>query len=293
MEELRKLCESPFEREVYDELTQRGYRVTPQVKAGPYRIDMVVEGHHDVRLAVECDGDKYHGPDKWVADMTRELNLRRAGWGMFWRCFASAFVRRRQDMLDDLIKTLSECGIEPIGAEGAPKSVHTEHRIMSSVSQSIRKAEVWPVENPVSLQPPRPDIPLISSISSGEDLNQPREPLKNDSDEMKLKDVPNRPEFDERDTSGITITTMDKDQRDVSNAINLFPSIDAGKYNLSMKLVKEEKTVEFVLKKVKETKSTWVFKENKDENPIAIYLTKDRVKELSNPTSIIITIKAA
>lgn len=80
VEDLRKLCESPFEREVYDELTQRGYWVTPQVKVGPYRIDIVVEGHNDARLAVECDGDKYHGPDKWADDMQRERNLMRAGW---------------------------------------------------------------------------------------------------------------------------------------------------------------------------------------------------------------------
>jgi len=133
VEELRKLCESPFEREMYDELTQRGYWVTPQVKVGPYRIDMVVEGHNDARLAVECDGDKYHGADKWADDMRRERDLRRAGWGEFWRCFASAFIRRRQAMMDDLLKTLAERGIEAIGAEGAPRSVHTEHRIVSSL----------------------------------------------------------------------------------------------------------------------------------------------------------------
>ena len=44
VEDLRKLCESPFEREMYDELTQRGYWVTPQVRVGQYRIDLVVEG---------------------------------------------------------------------------------------------------------------------------------------------------------------------------------------------------------------------------------------------------------
>ena len=39
VEDLRKLCESPFEREMYDELTQRGYWVTPQVRVGavPHR----------------------------------------------------------------------------------------------------------------------------------------------------------------------------------------------------------------------------------------------------------------
>lgn len=34
----------------------RGYRVIPQGKVGNYRLDMVVEGHNDARLAIECDG---------------------------------------------------------------------------------------------------------------------------------------------------------------------------------------------------------------------------------------------
>ena len=129
--DLRKLCESPFEHEVYDELIQRGYRVIPQVKVGNYRIDMVVEGHNDLRLAVECDGDRYHGPDKWADDMQRQRILERAGW-VFWRCFASSFVRRRDDMVSDLLRTLSERGIEPTGSEGAPRSVHTERRSVSA-----------------------------------------------------------------------------------------------------------------------------------------------------------------
>jgi len=127
VDDLRKLCESPFEREVYDELTQRGYYVTPQVRVGQYRIDLVVEGHNDARLAVECDGDKYHGPDKWYDDMQRQRVLERAGW-VFWRCFASSWTRRRSLVLDDLLKTLAERGVEPTGAEGAPSCIHTEQR---------------------------------------------------------------------------------------------------------------------------------------------------------------------
>jgi len=124
---LRELCESPFEREVYDVVTERGYWVTPQVKVGEYRIDLVVEGHNDNRLAIECDGDRYHGPDRWDADMRRQRVLERAGW-VFWRCFASNFVRRRQALISDLFRTLTEHGIEPMGAENAPRSVHTEQR---------------------------------------------------------------------------------------------------------------------------------------------------------------------
>lgn len=141
VEDQRRLCESDFERDLYDELTQRGYWVTPQVRVGHYRIDMVVEGHNDARLAIECDGDRYHGPDKWADDMQRQRVLERTGW-VFWRCFASTYIRHRTEVLDDLLTTLRERGVEPIGAEGAPQSVHTEHRTYSSqVNQTTEQSE--------------------------------------------------------------------------------------------------------------------------------------------------------
>lgn len=127
VENLRTLCESDFEREIYDILTERGYRVIPQVKVGGFRIDMVVEGHNDLRLAIECDGDRYHGADRWESDMNRQRILERVGW-QFWRCFASEFIRNRREVVDDLITTLTERGITPIGSDTAPRSIYTEHR---------------------------------------------------------------------------------------------------------------------------------------------------------------------
>jgi hypothetical protein len=293
VEDLRKLCESGFEREVYDELTQRGYCVTPQVQAGPYRIDMVVEGHNDARLAVECDGDKYHGPDKWADDVRRERNLMRAGWGVFWRCFASAFIRRRKEVLGDLLRTLAERGIEPIGAEGAPRSVHTEHRVVSSVSKPPNQPEVWPAEGPVGLRAPKPDAPSISSISPGKVLPRPAEPRRFDSDAVRTEDPAVRPEFDDGDTSEIPTTTPGTDQLDALNTVKSLAGIEANELHQPTTQVKEGTPMEFVLKKEKETPGTWRFKEDKDERPLTIYLTKDQVSELGNPTSIIVTIKAA
>lgn len=139
--DLRKLCESPFELEVYDLLVDRGYRVQPQVRVGQYRIDMVVEGDNDTRLAVECDGDRYHGADKWADDMRRQADLERAGWH-FWRCFASTFLRRKDDMVTDLLAALSERGIEPIGIEDGPKSVHSERRVYSSTPVTDEEGSV-------------------------------------------------------------------------------------------------------------------------------------------------------
>ena len=116
-------CESGFEREVFSILASRGYRVMPQVKTGAYRIDMVVEGAGDNRLAIELDGDEYHGPDRWPHDMNRQRVLERAGW-VFWRCFASTWSLRKDDVLQELLERLIALGIEPMGAiEHAPNLV--------------------------------------------------------------------------------------------------------------------------------------------------------------------------
>ena len=167
---------------MYDELTKRGYWVTPQVRVGPYRIDMVVEGHNDRRLAVECDGERNHGPEKWADDMQRQRVLERAGW-VFWRCFGAAFYRRRGEVIEDLIATLTEGGIEPIGAEGAPPSVHTEHRVVSAMSDPAEVLDGSDAEDPTDsastesseVSPVQPDEPAdtasiddVQQVQSGE-----------------------------------------------------------------------------------------------------------------------------
>ena len=83
-------------------------------------------------LAIECDGDRYHGPDKWAEDMHRQRVLERAGW-VFWRCFASAWVRRRDELLKDLLNSLYQLGIEPSLNGNAGMSIYTEQRRVSAV----------------------------------------------------------------------------------------------------------------------------------------------------------------
>ncbi|MGZ9711216.1 AAA domain-containing protein [Glaciimonas sp. GNP009] len=127
--DLRELCDSGFEREVYDILTIKGYRVKPQVRVGGYKIDFVVEGVEDRRLAIELDGDRFHGPGQWLDDMTRQRILERAGW-TFWRCFASSFYMRKEEVLGDLFATLSKMGIEAIGAESVDSTMYVEKRVI-------------------------------------------------------------------------------------------------------------------------------------------------------------------
>jgi very-short-patch-repair endonuclease len=129
------VCESKFERDLMQMLLERGYRVRGQVGSIGYRIDMVVEGADRRRLAVECDGDRYHGPEQWRQDMRRQRVLERVGW-RFWRCFASSFYRDSDGVLNDLIETLTRMGIQPIGKDDAtrPQRRFTEHRIAEPVS---------------------------------------------------------------------------------------------------------------------------------------------------------------
>ena len=125
--DLRDRCESGAERELFDWLSRRGYRVTPQARIGAFRIDLLVEGGNDARLAVECDGDRYEGPARWADDIRRQRALERAGW-VFWRCFAASLVLRRDEVLADLTATLEALGIRPVATGAAVPGVHVEAR---------------------------------------------------------------------------------------------------------------------------------------------------------------------
>ncbi len=152
---LRERCDSPFEREVFDLLVERGYRVIPQVPVGSYRLDMVVEGDADSRLAIECDGDRYHGPDQWDSDMRRQRILERAGW-RFWRCFASTFVLHKEDVVRELIETLEAHGIQPSSHDVPVTSIHVESRRVVAFPPDEKKDEwnsAWQLGDEATLEP--------------------------------------------------------------------------------------------------------------------------------------------
>lgn len=148
LDNLRERCESPFEREVFDLLVERGYRVIPQVPVGSYRLDMVVEGDADSRLAIECDGDRYHGPDQWDNDMRRQRILERAGW-RFWRCFASTFVLHKADVVRDLIETLEAHGVQPSSLDAPVTSIHVESRQVVAFPPDEEKDDEVEIGQPI------------------------------------------------------------------------------------------------------------------------------------------------
>jgi very-short-patch-repair endonuclease len=103
--------ESQFEQDVYLKLRERGFRVSPQVPFARYRIDLVIEGH-SAKLAVECDGDQWHGPDRWEADSARQRRLERAGW-TFARIAGSDFYRDPEKALESVWRECDRLKIGP------------------------------------------------------------------------------------------------------------------------------------------------------------------------------------
>jgi very-short-patch-repair endonuclease/cellulose biosynthesis protein BcsQ len=108
--------ESPFEREVLEYLVHRGYRVRAQWRVGSYRIDLVVEGEtiggEIRRVAIECDGDRYHPIEKIPEDLERQAVLERLGW-RFIRIRGSEFYCNRTSTMQRVERELEQMGIRP------------------------------------------------------------------------------------------------------------------------------------------------------------------------------------
>lgn len=109
-EEQREKCESQFERDVFDALVNHApdLEIRTQVEALGYSIDLVLQDDDGHRLAVECDGDRWHTSDSQVrADLYRQRTLETIGW-RFHRFLASEWYddpdRHLQAMLAALAK---------------------------------------------------------------------------------------------------------------------------------------------------------------------------------------------
>ena len=103
--------ESWFEVDVALELLRKNFVVLSQYEVAGKRIDLVVEGGQ-ARLAVECDGDNWHGADRYEDDMQRQRQLERCGWE-FFRVRESAFYSNKVDALNGLWDALDERSIYP------------------------------------------------------------------------------------------------------------------------------------------------------------------------------------
>ena len=133
-----KPFDSWFEIDVALNIASRGYRVVPQFESADKRIDLVVQGHK-AQLAVECDGDFWHGVDEYAADMERQRKLERCGW-RFVRIRESHYYAEPIGALDPLWAALDRMNIKPFGAN-LSDSVDQEDDNEEDITQESIDAE--------------------------------------------------------------------------------------------------------------------------------------------------------
>jgi very-short-patch-repair endonuclease len=153
-------CDSDFERDVAKELIQRSYRVFPQYPSAGKKIDLVVEGT-TTRLAIECDGDQWHGPDRYDADVARQRILERCGWS-FARVRGSAFYANRQREIARVLEALGAQGVEPVVR---PEDENASRSWIEDVSGQECLESLRGNASPLSDSPPEADADDAKSLA--------------------------------------------------------------------------------------------------------------------------------
>lgn len=103
--------ESPFEREVYLELTRRGVKITPQVGVTGYRIDFgVLDDSLPGRYicGIECDGVTYHASETARdRDRLRQQVLENRGW-LIYRIWSTDWFKDRPGQIDRILDLIQK-----------------------------------------------------------------------------------------------------------------------------------------------------------------------------------------
>jgi very-short-patch-repair endonuclease len=104
-------AESPFEREVFQELTRRGLRVVPQVGVAGYRIDLgILDDEVEGRFVcgIECDGAAYHSAETARdRDRLRQQVLEGLGWTIH-RLWSTDWFKDPRGQIDRLVEKIEE-----------------------------------------------------------------------------------------------------------------------------------------------------------------------------------------
>jgi very-short-patch-repair endonuclease len=106
--------DSPFEEQVYNELTKLGYKVDTQVGMSGYRIDLAVVHPNNPEkyiLGIECDGTMYHSASSAKErDVYRQRFLESIGWKItriwsrtWWRN-SGVEIERVDQMIKQMVK---------------------------------------------------------------------------------------------------------------------------------------------------------------------------------------------
>ena len=132
---------SSFEKQVMQRLVDAVYRVRTQWPVDAYRIDLVVEGLNR-RLAIECDGEKWHTPEQLQNDLERQAILERLGW-IFVRVRGSVFFRNADAAMAPVFAKIHHLDIEALGPASESERVGGDS---PSIERVRRKAQALRAE---------------------------------------------------------------------------------------------------------------------------------------------------
>lgn len=139
--------DSWFEVDVYNDIVRKQLSIIPQyeVAKGRYKIDMVALLPDGTKIAIECDGDKWHGPEQHQNDIMRQKVLERCGW-QFFRVRGYEYYTNREKALEPLwnmIPVFEEKEIEPLSDYGYQKSnIQQEKEVRADDSLDVQSSDL-------------------------------------------------------------------------------------------------------------------------------------------------------
>src|SRR5262249_47990997 len=113
--------------------------LSAQVQVAKRRIDLVIESD-GTRLAVECDGEAWHGPEQFADDLFRQRQLERAGW-RFARVRESLFYSDRERALAEVAAMWDELDAEVPAQQDEGGGSYTNTKVDGSVAEMAGNRE--------------------------------------------------------------------------------------------------------------------------------------------------------
>ena len=148
--------DSRFEVSVYNEIIKKGYEVNPQyeIANGKYRIDLAIILSNGAKIAIECDGDQFHGPEQFDRDNARQKVLERVGW-QFFRIRGSAYYADKEKSLEDLwtLLEMNEMSVSEVKTlEIGSMSINQLNEISNQANSDSSIEIIEPSEEPKHTQ---------------------------------------------------------------------------------------------------------------------------------------------
>jgi very-short-patch-repair endonuclease len=148
--------ESPFERDVLQELSRRGITVVPQVGVAGYRIDLgVVDDAAPGRFlcGIECDGVSYHASETARdRDRLRQQVLEARGWTIH-RVWSTDWFKDRAGQIERLVKLIEADRVRAAQEADAERSARAEAAARARADEERRAAEEAANPTPAAAAP--------------------------------------------------------------------------------------------------------------------------------------------